>query len=175
MKYGVPQGSVLGPLLFWLYINDLTENVHRAKVVLYADDTNLLIMGKDKACKLTKTIEELETWFQSNNFIINTKKTSAMSFHLKQWREPLRPQIVFKNIEIGYQSELSFLGMTETVKWNAHVRVLKAKLCKVIYMVRILKETLSPYMIKIFYFSKFESRMRYGIILWGGDRVSQHF
>jgi hypothetical protein len=46
-------------------------------VVLYADDTNLLIMGKDKAdlqCKLTKTIEELETWFQSNNLIINTKK-----------------------------------------------------------------------------------------------------
>jgi hypothetical protein len=60
-----------------------------------------------------------------------------MSFHLKQWREPLRPQIVFKNIEIGYQSELSFLGicMTETLKWNAHVLVLKAKLCKVIYMV----------------------------------------
>jgi hypothetical protein len=134
-------------------------------------------MGKDKAdlqCKLTKTLEELETWFQSSNLIINTKKTSAMSFHLKQWREPLRPQIVFKNIEIGYQSELSFRGirMTETLKWNAHVRVLKAKLCKVIYMVRILKETLSPYMIKIFYFSNFESCMRYGIVLLGGDRVS---
>jgi hypothetical protein len=105
---------------------------------------------------------------------MNWGLTSAMSFHLKQWREPSRPQIVFKNIEIGYQSELSFLGIhiTETLKWNAHVRVLKAKLCKVIYMVKILKKTLSPYMLKFFYFSNFESRMRYGIILCGGDRVS---
>jgi hypothetical protein len=62
--------------------------------------------------------------------------------------------------------------MTQTLKWNARVRVLKAKLCKVIYMVKTLKETLSPYMIKNFYFSNFESRMIYGIILWGGDRVS---
>jgi hypothetical protein len=67
-----------------------------------------------------------------NNLIINTKKTSAMSFHSKQWRDSLRPQIVFKNIEIVYQSEWRFLGihMTETLKWCAHAWVLKAKLCK---------------------------------------------
>jgi hypothetical protein len=77
-----------------------------------------------------------------------------MSFNLRQRREPLRPQIVFKNIKIGYQSELSFLGIhtTETQKWCAHARVLKAKLCKVVHMVKILKETMSPYMIRIMYF-----------------------
>jgi hypothetical protein len=116
-------------------------------------------------------MKELEIWFQKNNFIINTEKTFAMSFHLKQLRVPLRPKIVFKNTEIAYQSELRFLGihMTENLKWCAHARFLKAKLCKVVYMVKTLKETMSPYMIRNIYFSNFESCLRYGIILWSGD------
>ena len=175
---GVPQGSVLGPLLFLLYINDLTENVQGAKLVLYTDDTNLLINGKDELDlqhKIINIMKELEIWFQKNNLIINTKKTSAMSFHPKQWRDPLRPQIFFNNTEIVYQSELRLLGihMTETLKWCAHAQFLKAKLCKVIYMVKILKEIMSPYMIKIIYFSNFESYMRNGILLWGGDGESK--
>jgi hypothetical protein len=77
-------------------------------------------------------------------------------------------------IEIVYQSELRFIGihLTETLKWCAHVRVLKAKLCKVVYVVKVLKEAMSPYMIRIIYFSNFDSCLRNGIILWGGDRVS---
>jgi hypothetical protein len=84
--------------------------------------------------------------------------------------------------------------MTETLNWCAHARVIKAKLCKVVYiltylllgstahagpwppgvvyMVKILKETMSPYMIRIIYFSNFESCLRNGIIFWGGDRAS---
>ena len=60
--------------------------------------------------------------------------------------------------------------MTETLKWCAHAQFLKAKLCKVIYMVNILKEIMSPYMIKIIYFSNFESCMRNGIVTcWSTD------
>jgi hypothetical protein len=58
-------------------LHDLTENVLGAKLVLYADDTNLLITGKDQddlKCKIMETMKELETWFQYNNLIINTKK-----------------------------------------------------------------------------------------------------
>jgi hypothetical protein len=177
VKFGVPQGSVLGPLLFLSYINDLIETIQGAKWILYADDIKLLITGKDKAelqCKIINIMKEPETWVQYNNLIINIKKAAAMSFHLTQWRDLLRSQIVFKNTEIAHQSEVRFLGihMTDTLKWCAHVRFLKAKLCKVVYMVKILQETVSPHMIRTIYFSIVESSLRYGIILWGGDRVS---
>jgi hypothetical protein len=101
VEHGVPQGSVLGPLLFLLYINDLTENVQVAKLVLFADDTNLLITRKYKFYlqhKIINVMRELEIWFQKNNLIINIEKTFAMSFHSKQMRVPLRSQIIFKNI-----------------------------------------------------------------------------
>lgn len=124
---GVPQGSVLGPLLFLLYINDVIENIQRAKLILFADDTNLLITGKDEAehtCKLTNIMKELETWVQYNNFIINLKENSCKAFYLTQRRDPLRPLVVFKNTEIIYQSEFRFLGihLTDTLIWYACVK-----------------------------------------------------
>jgi retron-type reverse transcriptase len=55
IKYGVPQGSVLGPLLFLLYVNDLSKNVQATKMVLFADDTNILITDKDYKALQEKT------------------------------------------------------------------------------------------------------------------------
>jgi hypothetical protein len=125
VKHSVPQGSVLGPLLFLLYINDLAEKFKGQSWFLFADDTNLLIPGKDEfdlQYKIINIMKELEIWFQNNNLIINTEKTFAMSFHSKQLRVPLRPKIVFKNTKIAYQSELRFLeiNITENLKWCAH-------------------------------------------------------
>jgi hypothetical protein len=90
-------------------------------------------------------------------------------------RVPLRPQITIKNIIMTHQRELRFLGtyIKKNINWGAHVRLLRAKLCKVVYMVKPLKK-LSPYMMRNIYYSNLLSCLRHDVILWGGDNGSKN-
>ena len=74
---GVLQGSMLGPLLFLLYINAILLNIQGVKLVLFADDTNILVVEKNEDAlqqKILYVMKELEIWFQKNDLIVNNKK-----------------------------------------------------------------------------------------------------
>ena len=83
----MPQGSILGPILFSLYINDLPLNIMGSKTVLFADDTNILVSEANMnnlQYKLNSVMTELQTWFTLNSLVVNAEKMLAMSFHTTQ-------------------------------------------------------------------------------------------
>ena len=176
-KFGIPQGSTLGPLLFLLYINDLPQHITNGEVVFFADDTNILVIDKDKSIlqdKIKRIMIQLESWFSKNNMIINNDKTKAMLFQLKKPHDISGPDIIFNNIKIKYTSQFRFLGIniTQNLKWSVHIQSLCSKLNKVCYIIKSLKDEVSLHILRNIYFAKFQSLVSYGLIFWGGENES---
>jgi hypothetical protein len=95
----------------------------------------------------------------------------VMSFYNRQTSFLVKPQVTFNKMNLDYITKMKFLGIhvTETLKWNAHVQSLASKLSKVSFMIKSLKEVLSPNMIWNIYFTKFQSLLWFGILFWRGD------
>ena len=83
IKYGVPQGSILGPLLFLIYINDLSRSIKNSKIHHFADDTNLLYASsslKDINKRIKFDLSNLVQWLWTNKIVLNVNKTDIVIF-----------------------------------------------------------------------------------------------
>jgi hypothetical protein len=96
--------------LFLIYIDDLPLNIQGAKLILYADDMNVLVVDRNEEAlqtKLSSVMKQLDNWFFKTYLFINTTKTAAMSFHLCCSKPPFKPCILLRNTEVDYMPEVS--------------------------------------------------------------------
>ncbi len=134
IKCGVPQGSILGPLLFICYVNDIGRNCSMTTPFIYADDTALLAHGSSKEeleWKLQYDIDNLKTWFVKNKLSLNCKKTKSMLVCGRRSRlkdEGLDINIDGENVECV--SEMKYLGLLvdRHLTFDSHVNMLCSRI-----------------------------------------------
>ena len=178
---GVPQGSILGPLLFIIYINDIANITKRFKFTIYADDTTLIeplcTFTLPTARNLSKLSEEINAeleniveWLALNKLSLNAKKTKFMLFHYKQKSiKDIIPKLKINNVLIERVKEFNFLGITidENMSWKLHAQKVAAKIACTIGTIKRLKHFLPSNIMKTLYNSLILPHITYGIILWG--------
>jgi hypothetical protein len=169
IKHGVPQGSVLGPLLFLIYINNLPRTIDNfANSILFADDTSIIITNMDVQKfkhNIDVALHEITNWFLSNLLTLNYNNTHFLQFFVKKQSE-IKIQIITMNSILTYINSTKFLGLTIDcmLSWREHVAALTPKLNKACFAIRTIKSFMTPKVLKMVYFSYFHSIMSYGII-----------
>ena len=172
MEYGVPQGSILGPLLFVIYINDLPNISKFAKFIMYADDANIILTGKNIVEineQLMVIRDELEKWVGHNGLALNLKKTKYMIFSRQQTEKQLPSPFTLGNILIEHKTEARFLGVIidDKLTWSSHIKALQAKMSRYIGIMYKLKSLL-PLKTRIqIYHSFVQSHINYCSLIWG--------
>ena len=179
---GVPHGSILGPLLFIIDMNDIHTVSNNLNFILYADDTTLtsplcsFAYGgyhdiNRVSTLINSVITKISEWLSVNKLSLNENKTKFMIFHnyQKVMTDSDIPQLEINNTPIERVTEIKFLGITinEFMNWGSHSVKIANKICRTLGVMNCLKRYLPLTALKIMYDSLILSHIQFGITCWG--------
>ena len=174
---GVPQGSVLGPILFTIFSNDLPNHTHIGSCNMYADDTLIYATGKsltEVQSRLQQCIDDASSWYLSNNLVLNAKKSNSLLISNPKRDMPYN----VLNISIGsdrieHVNDTKYLGLDidHNLSWEKHIRNLCKRLRAKIGELKFMKKTANKDMLLYFYNVYIQPLIDYGITIWSNAQA----
>ena len=175
VKCGVPQGSILGPLLFLLYVNDLKNASSVLDPIMFADDTNLFYTHSNIR-KLFLTMNEelasINQWFTSNRLSLNAEKTKYSFFHKPSKTGDttlMLPKLTISNNVIERQVFIKFLRvlLDENLNWKEHIKYTENEIAKNLGLLYKTRPFLERNALLALYYSSIQTYINFANIAWG--------
>ena len=173
MTIGVPQGSVLGPLLFLIYINDLPLSIKKMNAILFADDTTLFTSHSDLntlSKNMSDDLQMVSEWLIANQLTLNISKTHYIIFSTRE--VPNNLQITIGQHTLERQKSGKFLGviLDEKLTFKEHISAITVKVSKVVGLFYRLKNLFPLDVIYKLYYSLVYPHLNYCILAWGSAK-----
>ena len=175
---GVPQGSVLGPLLFLIYINDIPNCLKHSKSIVFADDTTIFTSCNNMNTlynNMNGDLANLINWFKANKLSLNIAKTNYILFRSSKFVNLGDNLKLYAGAnEIIRNVRCKFLGIVidDKLCWLDHINSINIKLSRSLYILNSVKNMLPNFILRQIYYTMVQPYLTYGIILWGSTYQS---
>ena len=172
---GIPQGSILGPLPFSIYVNDIINSSDKLQYLLYADDATLYFNREhftphNANLEINNELSKVMNWLKLNKLSLNVQKSKYMTFHKSQKNvTPLNLSI--DDIPIDSVDEFNYLGIIlhKRLTWKNHINMVTNKIAKVSGILNRLKHIFPQNVLLSLYHTLIISQINYEMLLWGSD------
>ena len=172
ISYGVPQGSILGPLLFILYINDIINSSGLFKFILFADDSTLYASHGDLrhlVHLVNDDLTNINNWVKANKLTLNIEKTKCVIFHRNKKKPTPHEPVKLGNIALKEEQSIRFLGVIvdKHMSWKPHIQNLICKISKQCGILYLTRDKFNTTQLKQLYYSLVYPYVSYCHTVWG--------